>query len=316
MSDTPVIVTAPSNSGVPFNDEPIEYEYSRERGLTAFLGGGGRYAESLSRFNTWVAQGCSPVQLRSAGAGLYRVLATATAGSSGEVPPASPDSQIVDSWMVLGNMIEKDGWEHVKLQTIRNLIATHFGGGDATDALTRVAYYHALAVLRSFVDAILAGETSITYIPITGSYPSWTFGSAVTVDTLTLQTVATLLNDWGCGSTYQLDFLQFISAQAQGVTKYPTTQYVLKLTQYGPLSSSLRGLRENVNRMLTSARMVASRPHGEAVPSTLLDDIPAGFWLKLNPQVSKEGDRIKVEYEYWWAESYLTFYLGDPVGPS
>lgn len=288
-----------NNGGaVGLTEGPEELTYTSERGYQCDVNFTGPKAEAKTKLEALVSAGYSPVRMRHVGGNLWTVTAeSVVTDSSGTPVAASYDTYIKTEWAVPGNTIEKEIWELPAVKTAFDQVITHYGS--ATDPAISQGI-HALAYLRALIDALLSGTPKATLSDDAGNEVEVTL------------TVAEILNECGLkgmDSTGKGTIRKLIGSMARGVTKFPVAQWVLRRTQTGPRSSSLRGLRTNVNRMYTTSALVTA----ESVPSNLLDDIPTGYWLKQTPQVSTEGDRLRVDSEWWWAEDYDRFTLGDPI---
>lgn len=283
---------------VGLTEGPVEILFTRDRGYETSLEFTAPRGESLTKLQALVAAGYSPVRMRHAGGDLYLVTADSAVCDSSGVPVASSyDTYIKTDWSVPGNSIEKDIWELPSVKTALDQIPTHYGS--ATDLAVSKGI-HGIAFIRSLVDAFVSGQANVTLVNEDG------------VEAESSLSVQVILNECalrGMDSTGKTTIRKLIGSMARGVTKFPVAQWVLRRTQTGPINSSLRGVRTNVNRMYTTSALQTA----ESPPSTLLDGIPTGYWLKQSPQVGTENDRLRVDQEWWWAEDYDRFTLGDPI---
>jgi hypothetical protein len=284
---------------VGITEGPAEIGYNRERGYYADQSWTGPAAEAKSKLEALVAAGYSPVRMSHQGGDLWKVTAEEVVTDSSGTPVASsPDSYIQTRWSVPGNMLEKDLWQKPALKTAFDAVRTYYLGlvGGTLDK----AIQGQLNVKR-IVEALVEGQTSVTLITIDG---------AESVESpIGLGFLRTFCTGAGMATGQADTMAALVESLARGTTAYPVSQWVLKRVMTGPLTSSLRGVRTNVNRMYTTAKLVAD----ESVPSNLLDGIPTGYWLKQTPSVDVENDRLVVSNEWWWAEDYDRFALGDPI---
>jgi len=275
-----------------------EITYTFERGYQVSLEFTGPRAEALTKLQALASAGYSPCRMRQLGGDLYLVTAdSVVCDSSGTPVVASYDSYIKTEWSVPGNTIEKEIWELPSVKTAFDQITTYYGV--ATDAAISEGI-HNVMYIRALIDAFLAGQPKATFVAFDGVEEE----EALTVSNILVASAIRGMDSTGKGTIRKL-----MNSMARGVTKFPVAQWVLKRTQTGPLGSSLRGVRTNVNRMYSTSKLVTD----ESVPSNLLDGIPTGYWLKQSPQVATENDRLRVDNEWWWAEDYDRFTLGDPI---
>ncbi len=283
---------------VGLTEGPGEITFTSEKGYQVSLEFSGPRSEALTKLQALAAAGYSPCRMRHSAGDIYLVTAdSVVCDSSGTPVSTSYDSYIKTEWSVPGNTIEKEIWELPSVKTAFDQIVTNYGS--ATDAAISNGI-HAIAYIRSLVEALVGGQSKTTLVNDSGD------------EVEVILTVAEILNECGLrgmDSTGKSTIRKVIGSMARGVTKFPVSQWVLKRTQTGPLGSSLRGIRTNVNRMYATAKLVTD----ESVPSTLLDGIPTGYWLKQSPHVATENDRLRVDNEWWWAEDYDRFTLGDPI---
>lgn len=291
MPDNPVWTTVEGAS--PINEEPIELVYTRERGWSAIYRASGRLAEIRTEANTKIAAGWSPVRIATKTGGDMHTLTaeSSTIDPTTGQPATNPDSLITSVWNILGNELEKDLWEKPVIQTIIESIQTT--GGDPIG-------YHNAIVFRQLVDSYLRGTTTATYK--TGT------GADATIE-LTVASIIELVNEWTPASIETQPIRDLLAALSSGVEKFPVSQYVLEHIQTGPATSSLRGVTANTNRVHTRSYMA----NVQQVPSNKLDEIPDGVYLKKTPTVITEGDKLTVRTQWWWAESWNRFALGEAI---
>lgn len=269
-------------------------EFTIERGIVADLAFEGPKAAVDAKFLELIGLGYSPIRQTSVGGDLWRVVAqNVPTDSDGDPAPVEPDDLIKTKWSCPGNMLEKDIWDLPRIKAALAQIRANWPS-DLDKGRT------AVAVVRKLVDMWVSGETEITIKNVDGD--DETFG-------LTLDAIRTQLTSFGCDSTNRGYIVEMMTSMAQGTTKFPVSQWVARRVMAGPLTSSLRGVRTNVNRMVTSDYLIEV----EGMPDNLLDGIVAGYWLKQTPSVDQDGNLLQVTNEWWWAEDYDRFTLLDPI---
>lgn len=270
-------------------------EFTTERGIIADLAFEGPKAAVDAKFLELIGLGYSPVRQTSIGGDLWRVVAqNVPTDSDGDPAPVDPDDLITTVWTCPGNMLEKDIWEMPKVQAAFEQVRSHYSATPDIGTL-------AVGLIRKLVEAWVAGETSFTFTN--------TDGDEETETNLTPAKVRASCIDVHMDSTHAGYIVQLMHSLAKGTAKFPVSQWVARRVMTGPLTSSLRGVRTNVNRMVTSAYLTDV----EGMPDNLLDGIVAGYWLKQTPSVDREGNLLKVTNEWWWAEDYDRFALLDPI---
>jgi len=270
-------------------------EYTTERGIIADLAFEGPKAAVDAKFLELIGLGYSPVRQTSIGGDLWRVVAqNVPTDSDGDPAPVEPDDLIQTIWTCPGNMLEKDIWDLPRVKAALDQIKAYYSADP--DKGTQ-----AVGFLRKVVDMWVAGETSVTYINVDGV--------ETTAENISAATIRTSLLAVGLDSTHAGYIVSLMESMAKGTTKFPVSQWVARRVMTGPLTSSLRGVRTYVNRMVTSDYLIDV----EGMPDNLLDGIVAGYWLKQTPSVDREGNMLKVTNEWWWAEDYDRFTLLAPI---
>lgn len=297
MPDAPVYVTEGGLS--PINEGPIELSYTRERGWAAVYRAEGRLAEIRTKANEKIAEGFSNVRMASKSGGDMYVL-TAESGAvdpATGLPTTDPDSLITSVWNILGNELEKDLWEKPEIKYIMDAVKAQ--GGTTSGA-------HGCVILRGAVDSYLRGNTTYSYKDYLGA----DFTINLTLDEILL--LATQLTELAPGDVTPFNvsnLSSLIESLAKGVEKFPVSQWVLEHTQTGPVTSSLRGVTDNTNRVHTRDYM----QNVQQVPTNKLSALPDGVYLKKTPSVMTEGDKLTVKTQWWWAETWDTFALGESI---
>lgn len=273
---------------------PADTEFTSDRGIIADLAFEGPKDTVDEKFLELIGLGYSPVRRTYVAGNLWKVVAqNVPTDSGGDPAPVDPDTLIQTIWTCPGNMLEKDIWDLPKVQAALNQMQAHYSG---TPDKGRTA----VGVTRKIVDMWVAGETEITINNVDEEPETFP---------LTLTDIRTFLTSVGLDSTHSGYIVDLATSMARGTTKFPVSQWVARRVMTGPLTSSLRGVRTDVNRMVTSAYLTTV----EGMPGNLLDGIVDGYWLKQTPSVDREGNMLKVTNEWWWAEDYDRFALLDPI---
>lgn len=287
------VTNAPDPTGL--NEVPADTEFTTERGIIADIAFEGPREAVDAKFLDLIGDGYSPVRRTHLGGDLWKVVAqNVPTDSEGNPTPETPDDLIKTIWTCPGNMLEKDIWDLPKIQEALEQIRTYYSA--TPDKGTQ-----AVGFLRKLVDMWVAGETSVTYINADGD--------EVTAANLTAANIRSSCVAAGMDSTHAGYIVDLMHSLVKGTTKFPVSQWVARRVMTGPLTSSLRGVRTYVNRMVTSAYLTEV----EGMPDNLLDGIVEGYWLKQTPSVDREGNMLKVTNEWWWAEDYDRFTLLAPI---
>lgn len=286
-------------SSIGLTEGPAEIGYTRGRGYYADVSWTGPQAEAKTKLEALVAAGYSPVRMVHQGGDLWRVTAEEVVVDSSGTPAASSlDSFITTEWSVPGNMLEKDLWEKPAVIAALDTLRAYYL---ALPSGTLEKAVQGVLNVKRIVQAIVEGQTSVTLITT-----AW----AESVESpIGAQFLRDFCTGAGMSSTEADTMSGLLESLGRGTRSFPVSQWVLRRVKTGPLGSSLRGLRTNVNRMYTTSALVTA----ESVPSNLLDDIPSGYWLKQSPSVEQQNDRLVVTNEWWWAEKYDVFALGAAI---
>lgn len=291
--------------GAALTEGPEEITYTLGGGFSTALTFRGTRTEMQTKLEALVTAGYSPIRMRNVDGDLWEVRADSVASdSSGTPATTSLDTYIKTEWMVPANAIEKELWELPSVKTAFDQVHTYFESGSYTGSgdadIKKSRGYQAIAYIRALIEALVGGQTKTTLLS-----PD---GDEIEVN-LRMEDILNECGLRGMDSTGKGTVRKLIGSLSRGVSKFPVSQWVLQRVQTGPRGSSLRGIRTNVNRMYATSKLVSD----ESVPSNLLDGIPTGYWMKQAPKVATDGDKIRVDSEWWWAEDYDRFTLGDPI---
>lgn len=190
----------------------------------------------------------------------------------------SPDLPLSDVWSMVGNDLEKELWTRpaikAELDKIRGQDKEHEAGR-----------------LRRLCDAVVAGDEEAPDPPHAGQ-----------IVTPTLQAVRDAC--WFLNGINAAPFIAYIQSRLDGVETWSISQWVLRHTVIVAANSSIRPSLINVGRMYTT-EMVRSV---EAIPATIMFELPAGYWLKRSPTVEQTAsDKFTLSQEYWHADAYDPF---------
>lgn len=205
--------------------------------------------------------------------------------SEGNVPnaatPANPDAEIVVQYAFPRNDIQRDAWNHPRVEKQLRLM----------DPTYRARF-------RSDVESWMRGETEISYTDANGK------------DTVVKLSRPGLI---AVASAYKADATEiglFLDALSEGVESYIFSKQVLRVTFNGPTASSLKQARQNTNRVYARAKVIAEL----SPPQWVADKITDGFWLKHVAEEQQEGAKLSITQEWeFFGEIFATFFYGEAL---
>lgn len=196
-------------------------------------------------------------------------------------PSAPTDVPLTDIWEMDGNDLEKTLWEHPKI--VAELAkARDDSYGIASNKLHRI---------KAEVEALMSGETETTD------------DDGQTYNLTPEHIVGLHVVNLGPGMRTDV-WYKFLEALGRGVESWTISQYVLRHTTVIGGRSRIRPALDNVGKVFTTGRLKGA----EAIPSTLMFDLPEGYWLKRTPSVRQTApDKWTITQEWWHADAYDGF---------
>jgi hypothetical protein len=200
-----------------------------------------------------------------------------------EAQPAG--EAIADNWDLDGEDLEKTLWEHPKTVAIFEAI-TAFNSGTPELASRDRAY------LRSWCEAAARNDPD----------PPLGYGGSDPATEPGIITKAAFIGVTSPTNVANLKLL--IRDLAAGTEAWSISRYVLRHTLTVPWGSTIRPAYTNVGKMMTTSSLIAT----EHPSLFLLDDLPAGYWLKRTPKVTQSGPgRWNIIQEWWHADAFSPF---------
>jgi hypothetical protein len=203
----------------------------------------------------------------------------------------APGEALSDNWDLDGEDLEKNLWEHPKAVAIFDAIKAF---NVSTPELTS----RDCGYLRSWCEAAARNDPDP---------PNGFGGTAPATEDL----IITKAGAMGVtGTTNVANLRALIRELAAGTDAWPISRYVLRHTLTVAWGSSIRPAYTNVGRMISTQSLIAT----ERPSFFLLDDLPAGYWLKRTPKVTQSGPgRWSVIQEWWHADAFSEFIYGTAV---
>lgn len=196
--------------------------------------------------------------------------------------PPSPDSLVQESWAFPRNDLQRDLWNHPKVEA----------------QLVRMkATYRAR--FKADVEAWLAGTESVSVPKADGN---GTEDLNLTLEGLTSVAVA-----FGAESAVMTAFLQSLS---EGQQFYIESRRVLRWTRTGPTRGQWLQANSNTNRVMSRARVIREANPPEWVRLKMAE----GYWFKHEPEEEQTNERLQMTQEWeWFGTRFSTFAYGDPL---
>jgi hypothetical protein len=205
----------------------------------------------------------------------YTLTATYAVESAGDKTPSNdPAKVLADIWTLTGNDLEKSLWEHPKIKTELNKIATETSSD---------ADWKQLLDFRKAINDYVSGSYDT-------SDPDY-----ATIGDLT-PALSPPIN-----STI---IKEFIGLMCMGTDTYTVSQYVLRRTVEVPWNTSFKPSLTNVGNVYSTSSLTSI----ELIPSSIKFTLPDGYWLKRTPTMEQQASGTwQVTQEWWHADSYSTF---------
>lgn len=189
-----------------------------------------------------------------------------------------PSEILSEKWTMEGSDLEKSIWELPKVYA----------------ELIKITDVSALARVRAYIESFVSGEYIVQ--------------DQDGVDiVLTESKITDITNAYGVNSAIITGLIQSLS---RGTEAKPVSSFVLRHTMIVPANSVLKPGYTNLGRMIGTGTLIST----ENIPSTILFNIPDGYWWKKAPTITElDSGRWQFTQDFVHADSFDVFAWEDAL---
>lgn len=246
----------------------------------------------------------TPYRLEQYRGPIFRLVTQQPGNLSGGGIPPSPESLVVTVWDLKSTKQRRDLWELPKVRA----------------ELLKIIWRDARAQFLADLRALAAGERIVTQRldasgkPIYETSPDGVITNKIADVRLDSETIIKVVASlYGCNAQILRDFSDELS---RGVDSYLYDTFTLIKKRIGPANATnLLTDFERVNAVFRTSTVLSSEPTiPAAIRTPMSAQLGAGYWVRDSDELNQlDANRIEINSQWTYAESYSTFIYGMPI---